>query len=84
MVRIEKVNAGWKVSGLGATGWMTNQEHEEMMKALDEMGASGSEVMVDDVWMMYVDARWALKKPVDHRSAIAIAAEWLKKMRSGC
>ena len=78
MVVVEKVNAGWKVRAVSGplTGWLTKQEYAEIEAAFEANGIV-DETMIDDVWMMYVDARWNRQaKSLRHDAAIANAVKW--------
>lgn len=81
MTKIEKMQAGWKVQAVGATGWMTKREYEECAAAWSEIAQN--EQQIDDVWMMYVDARWNRVGGGEHDAAVAEAKQWLKMMQGG-
>ena len=77
MTKLEETQAGWKVQALGLTGWLTKREYEECVAAWNEL--TQNEQALDDVWMMYVDARWN-RVGGDHDGAVVNAKRWLAMM----
>jgi len=77
MTKLEETQAGWKVQALGLTGWMTKREYEECVAAWNEL--TQNEQALDDVWMMYVDARWNAYGG-EHDRAVVVAKRWLAMM----